>query len=42
MLKNAQAMLDDEAIRLEALRGAKSAADVRRASSGGAYTEKKS
>jgi regulator of RNase E activity RraA len=42
VLKNAKAMLDDEAVRLEALRGAKSAADVRRASSGGAYTEKKS
>jgi len=42
VLKNSQAMLEDEARRLEALKGAKTAADVRRASSGGAYTEKKS
>jgi len=42
VLKNAKAMLEDEARRLEGLKAAKSAADVRRVSSGGAYSEKKS
>jgi regulator of RNase E activity RraA len=41
VLTNAKAMLDEEAERLEVLRKAKSAADVRAASSGGAYTDKK-
>ena len=40
MLKNAQAMLDDEARRLVLLRKAKTAAEVRAAISGGAYTPK--
>jgi hypothetical protein len=34
-------MLDDEARRLVVIRKAKSAADVRAANSGGAYTQKK-
>ena len=42
VLKNAKAMLEDEARRLEGLKAAKSAADVRRVSSGGAYSEKES
>ncbi len=42
IVKNARAMLDDEARRLVLLRKAKSAAEVRAASSGGAYTPKKS
>ena len=42
IVKNAQAMLDDEARRLVLLRKAKTAAEVRAASSGGAYTPKKS
>jgi len=42
VLKNAKAMLEDEARRLEGLKSAKTAADVRRVSSGGAYSEKKS
>jgi regulator of RNase E activity RraA len=41
IIKNAQAMLDDEARRLVLLRKAKTAAEVRAASSGGAYTPKK-
>jgi len=41
VLKNARAMLDDEAARLVLLRKAKTAAEVRAASSGGAYTPKK-
>jgi len=41
VVKNAKAMLDDEARRLVLLRKAKSAADVRAANSGGAYTQKK-
>ena len=41
IVKNAQAMLDDEARRLVLLRKAKTAAEVRAASSGGAYTPKK-
>jgi regulator of RNase E activity RraA len=41
VVKNAQAMLDDEARRLVLLRKARTAAEVRAASSGGAYTEKK-
>ena len=40
-LKNARAMLDDEARRLVLLRKARTAAEVRAASSGGAYTAKK-
>ena len=42
MIKNAKAMLDDEAKRLVVIRKAKSAAEVRAANSGGAYTQKKS
>jgi regulator of RNase E activity RraA len=42
VLGNARAMLDKEATLLAALRTAKTAADVRAASSGGTYTEKKS
>ena len=42
VVKNARAMLDDEARRLVDLRKAKTAAEVRAASSGGAYTPKKS
>ena len=41
IVKNARAMLDDEASRLVLLRKAKTAAEVRAASSGGAYTPKK-
>jgi len=41
IVKNAKAMLDDEARRLVLLRKAKSAAEVRAANSGGAYTQKK-
>jgi regulator of RNase E activity RraA len=41
VVKNAKAMLDDEARRLVHLRKAKSAAEVRAANSGGAYTQKK-
>ena len=41
IVKNAQAMLEDEARRLVLLRKAKTAAEVRAASSGGAYTPKK-
>ena len=41
VVKNARAMLDDEARRLVLLRKAKSAAEVRAANSGGAYTQKK-
>ena len=41
VLKNAKAMLDDEARRLVVIRKAKSAAEVRAANSGGAYTQKK-
>jgi regulator of RNase E activity RraA len=41
VIKNAQAMLDDEARRLVLLRKARTAAEVRAASSGGAYTPKK-
>jgi hypothetical protein len=38
VLTNAQALLKDEATRLKALRQAKTAAEVRAASSGGAYS----
>lgn len=41
IIKNARAMLDDEARRLVLLRKARTAAEVRAASSGGAYTPKK-
>ena len=41
IVKNARAMLDDEAHRLVLLRKARTAAEVRAASSGGAYTPKK-
>ena len=41
VLTNAKAILEEEAVRLEALRKATSAAEVRAASSGGAYSEKK-
>ena len=41
VVKNARAMLDDEAARLVLLRKARTAAEVRAASSGGAYTPKK-
>ena len=41
IVKNAKAMLEDEARRLVLLRKARSAAEVRAASSGGAYTDKK-
>jgi regulator of RNase E activity RraA len=41
VLANAQAMLAKEATQLKALRQAKTAAEVRAASSGGTYTEKK-
>ena len=41
VVRNARAMLDDEAARLVLLRKAKTAAEVRAASSGGAYTPKK-
>lgn len=41
VLTNAKAILEEEAVRLEALRKAKTAAEVRAASSGGAYSEKK-
>ena len=41
IVKNAKAMLDDEARRLVHLRAAKTAAEVRAANSGGAYTQKK-
>ena len=41
VVKNARAMLDDEARRLVLLRKARTAAEVRAASSGGAYTPKK-
>ena len=41
VVKNAKAMLDDEARRLVHLRAAKTAAEVRAANSGGAYTQKK-
>jgi 4-hydroxy-4-methyl-2-oxoglutarate aldolase len=41
VLTNARALLDKEATQLAALRSAKTAADVRAASSGGTYTEKK-
>ena len=41
VVKNATAMLEDEARRLVNLRKAKSAAEVRAANSGGAYTQKK-
>jgi hypothetical protein len=41
VVKNAKAMLDDEARRLVELRKAKSAKEVRAANSGGAYTQKK-
>ena len=41
VVKNAKAMLDDEARRLEVIRKARSAAEVRAANSGGAYTQKK-
>ncbi len=42
IVKNAKAMLDDEARRLVVIRKAKTAAEVRAANSGGAYTPKKS
>jgi 4-hydroxy-4-methyl-2-oxoglutarate aldolase len=42
VLTNARGLLDKEASQLAALHKAKSAADVRAASSGGTYTEKKS
>jgi regulator of RNase E activity RraA len=41
IVKNSRAMLDDEARRLVLLRKARTAAEVRAASSGGAYTPKK-
>ncbi|HEY2876180.1 MAG TPA: hypothetical protein VGJ56_29965, partial [Reyranella sp.] len=41
IVKNSKAMLEDEARRLVHLRKAKSAAEVRAANSGGAYTQKK-
>jgi 4-hydroxy-4-methyl-2-oxoglutarate aldolase len=41
VVKNSRAMLDDEARRLVDLRKAKTAAEVRAANSGGAYTQKK-
>jgi regulator of RNase E activity RraA len=41
VVKNSKAMLDDEARRLEVIRKAKTAAEVRAANSGGAYTAKK-
>jgi regulator of RNase E activity RraA len=41
VIENAKAMLDDEARRLEIIRKAKTAAEVRAANSGGAYTNKK-
>ena len=40
VLKNANAMLEDEHRHLARLRAAKTAAEVRAASSGGAYTDK--
>jgi regulator of RNase E activity RraA len=39
--RNARAMLDDEARRLVLLRKARTAAEVRAASSGGTYSDKK-
>src|ERR1700724_3551034 len=42
VLTNARALLDKEATQPEALHKAKTAADVRAASSGGTYAEKKS
>jgi 4-hydroxy-4-methyl-2-oxoglutarate aldolase len=41
VVKNARAMLDDEARRLVAIRAAKTAAEVRAANAGGAYSDKK-
>jgi len=41
VVKNSKAMLEDEARRLVHLRAAKTAAEVRAANSGGAYTQKK-
>ena len=41
VLTNARALLDKEATQLAALRNAHTAAEVRAASSGGTYTEKK-
>ena len=41
VLKNAKAMLDDEARRLVDIRKAKSAAEVHAANAGGAYSQKK-
>jgi 4-hydroxy-4-methyl-2-oxoglutarate aldolase len=41
VLTNAKAILEEEAVRLEALRTATTAAEVRAAASGGAYSEKK-
>src|SRR6266487_3052783 len=41
VLTNAKALLEEESIRIEALRRAKTAAEVRAAASGGAYSEKK-
>jgi regulator of RNase E activity RraA len=41
VLKNARAMLDDEARRLVHIRAAKTAAEVRAANKGGAYSDKK-
>ncbi len=41
VLDNAKAMLDAEGTRIEALRKARTASEVRAASSGGAYSERK-
>jgi 4-hydroxy-4-methyl-2-oxoglutarate aldolase len=41
VLTNARAILEEEAVRLDALRKAKTASEVRAASSGSVYTEKK-
>jgi hypothetical protein len=41
VVKNAKAMLDDEARRLVLIRKARSAAEVRAAAAGGAYADKK-
>ena len=41
VVKNARAMLDDEARRLVVIRKATTAAEVRAANSGGAYVQKK-
>ncbi len=42
VLANARGLLDKEATQIAALRKAKTAAEVKAASSGGTYTEKKS